>query len=89
MALLPCPFCGGKAQYANSPVQGRNTMALCMSCGAEACVSHWQARTSPTVSLDEVATMLRESLFHLRLDDGAKSYHDRVCALLTRIKERQ
>jgi hypothetical protein len=45
--LKPCPFCGSRAKYANNPFEGSNTMALCISCGAEAYWRKWQSRTHP------------------------------------------
>ena len=46
VALLPCPFCGSRAEYANNPMTGRNTMALCVSCGAEAFWRKWNTRAA-------------------------------------------
>ena len=101
-ALKACPFCGGRAEYANNPFEGRNTMALCVSCGAEAYYRKWQSRTSPTVSLDEVEGVLLDCA--MALTEAANiltgvgypssgktmtGYAEKATATATRIKERR
>lgn len=43
-ALLPCPFCGDKAEYKHNSLHGDESMAVCRCCGAQAFWSKWQAR---------------------------------------------
>jgi hypothetical protein len=42
--LLPCPFCGGVAEYTPNSLHGDNSMATCRSCGAMAFWQKWNRR---------------------------------------------
>lgn len=44
--LLPCPFCGSKAELAHNPFDQGMTIAACVSCGAAAFHKKWNRRTS-------------------------------------------
>jgi hypothetical protein len=46
--LLPCPFCGDKAEYKYNAFHGNNSLAVCRGCGAQAFWSKWQARAAST-----------------------------------------
>ena len=44
--LLPCPFCGGRAEHAYNDLHDDMSMARCVSCGAEAYGRKWQMRVN-------------------------------------------
>lgn len=62
-ALLPCPFCGTRAELYKNPCSGEMTMVQCASCGATAFHTKWECRTQPDPDqlLDQLAEALRDA----------------------------
>lgn len=75
--LLPCPHCGGNAEYRSNPFLGDNSMALCQFCGASAYWKKWNKRVvlnepQPAPDWLTVATALARRLCQL-FDSGGES----------------
>lgn len=54
--LLPCPFCGSKAERYTNPLNGLPTMANCVQCGASAFDKKWNRRAKPVPTPDGAVT---------------------------------
>jgi hypothetical protein len=52
-SLLPCPFCGGKANFSRNEFHGDDSMATCACCGATAFWRKWNERIAPTAEQAE------------------------------------
>jgi hypothetical protein len=52
-SLLPCPFCGGKANFSRNEFHGDDSMATCACCGATAFWRKWNERVAPTAEQAE------------------------------------
>jgi hypothetical protein len=50
--LLPCPFCGGKAERSFNEFYRDDSMASCCQCGASAYWKKWQRRATLSVCAD-------------------------------------
>ena len=97
--LLPCPFCGSKADLRQNTMTGDMTIAECVQCGARAYFRKWNARAASsqadierlkealTPSAATKAAYIGEFSFGVTLRAGNQEDYRRIEVPWTTIKE--